>query len=209
MSSAQLTTAETNTLLTTLAHQPAVHEPLQARSLAFKHMHDDVDDAFGARLAADVLPGLPHLHTLSLSGHGMTGVGVTALAAVLPPQMQFLQLWPHTAGAVGPEAGVAVARGLWPSAGTLRVLDLEKAGIGDRGAVALSELLHGGGQAVEIMWLNTNDIGDEGGRALVGVLPRLTKLRLLDLIMGNKLSEEVEAAVRAAAAELPKLKKLK
>ena len=59
------------------------------------------------------------------------------------------------------------------------------------------------------MRLHINDIGDEGGRALLGVLPRLTKLRALYLIDGNQLSEEVEAAVRAAAAELPKLKTLK
>ena len=44
----------------------------------------------------------------------------------------------------------------------------------------------------------------------VSVLPRLTKLRALELIQGNKLGEEdlVKAAIRAAAAELPQLKEL-
>eukprot|EP01050_Picozoa_sp_SAG11_P015925 SAG11_NODE_2115_length_3798_cov_7.593674_5_plen_46_part_00 len=45
MIGAQLTTAETDALLTTLAHRPAVHEPLRARSLAFTFMPDDVNDA--------------------------------------------------------------------------------------------------------------------------------------------------------------------
>eukprot|EP01050_Picozoa_sp_SAG11_P035906 SAG11_NODE_13393_length_657_cov_1.284946_1_plen_64_part_00 len=57
--------------------------------------------------------------------------------------------------------------------------------------------------------ISYNKIGDEGGRALLGVLPRLTKLRALHLIHVNPLSEEVQAALNAAAAELPKLKRLK
>eukprot|EP01050_Picozoa_sp_SAG11_P021964 SAG11_NODE_4029_length_2098_cov_3.906953_1_plen_177_part_00 len=176
-------------------------------------MPDDVNDAFASRLAVEVLPGLVDLHTLNMDSHGMTAAGVTAVAAALPPRMQSLHLgrWgsPDTVAAFGPEGCVAVARALRPSAGTLRYLNLFRCRIGDPGAIAIAELLQGGGQALEILGLHFNGIGDEGGRALLGVLPRLTKLRALYLIERNQLSEEVEAAVRAAVAVLPRLKKLK
>eukprot|EP01050_Picozoa_sp_SAG11_P015924 SAG11_NODE_2115_length_3798_cov_7.593674_4_plen_163_part_00 len=159
----------------------------------------------------EVLPGLVDLHTLNMEGRGMSAAGVTAVAAALSPRMRSLHLGRARSpvAAFGPEGCVAVARALWPSAGTLQFLGLSDSSIGDPGAVALSEMLHGGGLALEILYLTDNGIGDEGGRALLGVLPRLTKLRALCLIGGNQLSEEVGAAVRAAAAELPKLTRLK
>ena len=101
--------------------------------------------------------------------------------------------------------GTPVPMLTWPGADGLAIAGDAWGNPGRR----IVTLLHGGGHALEILPLTDNDIGDEGGRALRGVLPRLTKLRELWLIKGNQLSEEVEAAVRAAAAELPRLKKLK
>jgi Ran GTPase-activating protein (RanGAP) involved in mRNA processing and transport len=145
---------------------------------------------------------LPHLRELHLQRArlGVDGAAMLAFASSEWPALRALRLRGNALRAAGV---LALARATWPA---LEELHLSNNNLGAEGAGALAGVAARAFPALHTLNLADNELGDAGVRALVGGArcPTLCNLGLC----ANEIGMEGSAALGAAAANLPALRRV-
>ena len=161
----------------------------------------------GAHLStcSEQLGALACLRRLCLSACNLTGAGVAALAAALPPTPELTYL--HFCSKQLQTDGLAALALIIGRAAALRSLDFTGTPLNNVGGSPLAAALAAATSLTGLRF-EACKMGDAGTRALAAkVLPTLTKLRVLDL-QHNNVPEDAGLALVAALKPLTALRRV-